>query len=242
MIRVNARWPWHRTGPPPFHPTRGGWVMLWCVSPVLVRVMSRVMGKELTEKQRAALNRLKTVRGHLDGIIRMLESDAYCVDASPVSMPWRGLAAAWTRRAQRQQVGGNPSALGRDRNHCRAFTSSPQTRQNPRSRGAEGLESSLAPWFLSDHLPPWLFPHVASYEDGSTSFIGGSHHAPSAADPLMRQAIVRFGGRSPIATASHPALGGYLVVGPGWTWGIGTTVFCIRPITPRPPSPATNNT
>jgi DNA-binding FrmR family transcriptional regulator len=39
-----------------------------------------VMAKELTAKKRAALNRLKTVRGHLDGIIRMLEADAYCVD------------------------------------------------------------------------------------------------------------------------------------------------------------------
>lgn len=38
------------------------------------------MNKELTAKKRAALNRLKTARGHLDGIIRMLESDAYCVD------------------------------------------------------------------------------------------------------------------------------------------------------------------
>jgi DNA-binding FrmR family transcriptional regulator len=27
-----------------------------------------------------ALNRLKTTRGHLDGIIRMLDDDAYCVD------------------------------------------------------------------------------------------------------------------------------------------------------------------
>ncbi len=35
---------------------------------------------ELTVKKHAALNRLKTVRGHLDGIIRMMESDAYCVD------------------------------------------------------------------------------------------------------------------------------------------------------------------
>ncbi|MGH3679128.1 MAG: metal-sensitive transcriptional regulator [Natronosporangium sp.] len=35
---------------------------------------------ELTARKRDALNRLKTVRGHLDGIIRMLESDAYCVD------------------------------------------------------------------------------------------------------------------------------------------------------------------
>ncbi|OCB17561.1 transcriptional regulator [Mycobacterium malmoense] len=38
------------------------------------------MGEDLTDKKRAALNRLKTVRGHLDGIIRMVESDAYCVD------------------------------------------------------------------------------------------------------------------------------------------------------------------
>lgn len=27
-----------------------------------------------------ALNRLRTVRGHLDGVVRMLEEDAYCVD------------------------------------------------------------------------------------------------------------------------------------------------------------------
>jgi CsoR family transcriptional regulator, copper-sensing transcriptional repressor len=39
-----------------------------------------LMSKELTAKKRAALNRLKTVRGHMDAIIRMLESDAYCVD------------------------------------------------------------------------------------------------------------------------------------------------------------------
>jgi DNA-binding FrmR family transcriptional regulator len=38
------------------------------------------MVQELTPKKHAALNRLKTVRGHLDGIIRMLENDAYCVD------------------------------------------------------------------------------------------------------------------------------------------------------------------
>lgn len=38
------------------------------------------MADELTAKKRAALNRLKTVRGHLDAIIRMIEADAYCVD------------------------------------------------------------------------------------------------------------------------------------------------------------------
>ncbi|MQA85733.1 MAG: metal-sensing transcriptional repressor [Streptosporangiales bacterium] len=34
----------------------------------------------MTSRKRDALNRLKTVRGHLDAIIRMLEGDAYCVD------------------------------------------------------------------------------------------------------------------------------------------------------------------
>jgi CsoR family transcriptional regulator, copper-sensing transcriptional repressor len=55
------------------HPRWGG---VLSTGAVLVGVMS----KELTAKKRAALNRLKTVRGHLDGIIRMVESDAYCVD------------------------------------------------------------------------------------------------------------------------------------------------------------------
>src|SRR5436309_496763 len=32
------------------------------------------------EYTRAVLNRLKTVRGHLDGVIRMVEEDVYCVD------------------------------------------------------------------------------------------------------------------------------------------------------------------
>lgn len=35
---------------------------------------------ELTPRKRDALNRLKTVRGHVDAIIRMLERDTYCVD------------------------------------------------------------------------------------------------------------------------------------------------------------------
>lgn len=31
-----------------------------------------------TEHQRAVLNRLKTARGHLDAVVRMVEEDAYC--------------------------------------------------------------------------------------------------------------------------------------------------------------------
>lgn len=32
------------------------------------------------QRQRSVVNRLKTARGHLDGIMRMAESDAYCPD------------------------------------------------------------------------------------------------------------------------------------------------------------------
>ncbi len=34
----------------------------------------------LQENKRGILNRLKTVRGHLDGILRMVEEEAYCVE------------------------------------------------------------------------------------------------------------------------------------------------------------------
>lgn len=34
----------------------------------------------LQENKRAILNRLKTARGHLDGIVRMVEEEAYCVE------------------------------------------------------------------------------------------------------------------------------------------------------------------
>lgn len=32
------------------------------------------------EHERAVINRLKTARGHLDGVIRMVEADTYCPD------------------------------------------------------------------------------------------------------------------------------------------------------------------
>lgn len=34
----------------------------------------------LEGNKRAILNRLKTVRGHLDGIVRMVEDESYCVE------------------------------------------------------------------------------------------------------------------------------------------------------------------
>lgn len=33
-----------------------------------------------TEHKKAALNRLKTIRGHLDGVIGMVEDERYCPD------------------------------------------------------------------------------------------------------------------------------------------------------------------
>jgi CsoR family transcriptional regulator, copper-sensing transcriptional repressor len=66
------------------HPGWGGAGWAVTLGPVHPEVCARrkgtVMSEESTAKKRAALNRLKTVRGHLDGIVRMLESDAYCVD------------------------------------------------------------------------------------------------------------------------------------------------------------------
>lgn len=34
----------------------------------------------MSGNKESILNRLKTVRGHLDGIVRMVEEEAYCVD------------------------------------------------------------------------------------------------------------------------------------------------------------------
>jgi len=39
----------------------------------------RGKGSLAPEKKQALLNRLKSARGHLDGIIKMLEDDVYCV-------------------------------------------------------------------------------------------------------------------------------------------------------------------
>ena len=36
----------------------------------------------MTEERKKALKNLKTVRGQIDGIIKMIEEDRYCVDIS----------------------------------------------------------------------------------------------------------------------------------------------------------------
>lgn len=42
--------------------------------------MGGVGGKKEVMKHDSALNRLKTVEGHIRGIERMIEEDAYCID------------------------------------------------------------------------------------------------------------------------------------------------------------------
>lgn len=36
----------------------------------------------MNESQKKALNKLKTARGQMDGVVKMLEDDRYCVDIS----------------------------------------------------------------------------------------------------------------------------------------------------------------
>lgn len=36
----------------------------------------------MNETQKKALNKLKTARGQMDGVVKMLEDDRYCVDIS----------------------------------------------------------------------------------------------------------------------------------------------------------------
>lgn len=38
----------------------------------------RTNGRGAADDRRSVLNRLKTARGHLDGVVRMVENDAYC--------------------------------------------------------------------------------------------------------------------------------------------------------------------
>jgi hypothetical protein len=83
----------------------------------------------------------------------------------------------------------------------------------------KGLKVKVAPWFLGDHAPRWLLSHTACYEDGSSSFIGGSHFNPSAADPVVERAIVALWKAIARHCRHHPAVGGYLIVGPSLDLG-----------------------
>ena len=54
--------------------------------------------------QRGALNRLKTARGHLDGIVRMVERDAYCPDVMKQLAAVQGMLEATSRVVLRNHL------------------------------------------------------------------------------------------------------------------------------------------
>ncbi len=49
------------------------------------------------QHQRTVLNRLKTARGHLDGIMRMVEEDSYCPDLMKQLAAVQGLLEGTSR-------------------------------------------------------------------------------------------------------------------------------------------------
>jgi DNA-binding FrmR family transcriptional regulator len=51
----------------------------------------------MSSYQRSVTNRLKTARGHLDGVIRMVETEAYCPDVMKQLAAVQGLLEATSR-------------------------------------------------------------------------------------------------------------------------------------------------
>jgi DNA-binding FrmR family transcriptional regulator len=51
-----------------------------------------------------AVNRLKTARGHLDGVIRMIEADAYCPDVMKQLAAVQGMLEATSRLVFRNHL------------------------------------------------------------------------------------------------------------------------------------------
>jgi CsoR family transcriptional regulator, copper-sensing transcriptional repressor len=51
----------------------------------------------MSSHQQAVTNRLRTARGHLDGVIRMVEADAYCPDVMKQLAAVQGLLEATSR-------------------------------------------------------------------------------------------------------------------------------------------------
>ena len=44
------------------------------------KAVTKAAPRERADRKRDALNRLRSVRGHVDAVIRMVEDDAYCID------------------------------------------------------------------------------------------------------------------------------------------------------------------
>lgn len=59
---------------------------------------------ELSEYQRRVVTRLRTARGHLDGVIRMVESGSYCADVMKQLSAVQGLLEGTSRSVLRNHL------------------------------------------------------------------------------------------------------------------------------------------
>ncbi|MFN2557969.1 MAG: metal-sensitive transcriptional regulator [Nitriliruptorales bacterium] len=59
---------------------------------------------ELSEYQRRVVTRLRTARGHLDGVIRMVEAGAYCPDLMKQLSAVQGLLEGTSRAVLRNHL------------------------------------------------------------------------------------------------------------------------------------------
>lgn len=87
---------------------------------------------------------------------------------------------------------------------------------------AKGIKVVFIPWVLSGQLPNWILPHVACYENGLSSLIEGSQYFSSPSDPVIQKAIHGLWQAIASRYAAHPALAGYLIVGPSCDLGYWT--------------------
>lgn len=58
----------------------------------------------MSSHQQQVLNRLKTARGHLDGVVRMVEADAYCPDVMKQLAAVQGILEAASRTVFRNHL------------------------------------------------------------------------------------------------------------------------------------------
>lgn len=78
----------------------------------------------MSDYEKAVTTRLKTARGHLDGVIRMVEQEAYCPDVMKQLAAVQGLVEATSRMVFRNHLetcgqgdAGGPHSRGRRRAH-----------------------------------------------------------------------------------------------------------------------------
>lgn len=58
----------------------------------------------MPDHQQQVLNRLKTARGHLDGVVRMVEANAYCPDVMKQLAAVQGILEAASRTVFRNHL------------------------------------------------------------------------------------------------------------------------------------------